>query len=65
MVTKGALVTAQQVEALTTIQTLDPIYVDIACPADRFSEIRARLISDEEASAKYVVQLLDAGQARG
>jgi hypothetical protein len=34
LVTKGALVTAQQVEALTTIQTLDPINVDIAYPAD-------------------------------
>lgn len=29
-VTEGALVTANQTSALTTIQTLDPIYVDIA-----------------------------------
>lgn len=29
-VTEGALVTAQQTTALTTIQQLDPLYVDVS-----------------------------------
>ncbi len=38
--TKGALVTADQAQALTTIQTLDPIYVDITQSAAELLALR-------------------------
>jgi membrane fusion protein (multidrug efflux system) len=41
--TKGALVTASQADALTTIQTLDPIYVDITQSADELLKLRHSL----------------------
>ena len=39
-VTEGALVTANQTAALTTIQTLDPIYVDIAQSSTQLLALR-------------------------
>jgi membrane fusion protein (multidrug efflux system) len=39
-VTEGALVTANQATALTTIQTLDPIYVDIAQSSSQLLQLR-------------------------
>lgn len=41
--TKGALVTTGQTEALTTIQTLDPIYVDITQSASDLLKLRRSL----------------------
>ncbi len=41
--TKGALVTASQADALTTIQTLDPIYVDITQSAAELLKLRRSL----------------------
>jgi membrane fusion protein (multidrug efflux system) len=41
--TKGALVTASQADALTTIQTLDPIYVDINQSAAELLKLRRSL----------------------
>ena len=41
--TKGALVTASQADALTTIQTLDPIYVDINQSAQELLKLRRSL----------------------
>ncbi len=41
--TKGALVTASQADALTTVQTLDPIYVDINQSAEELLKLRRSL----------------------
>ncbi len=41
--TKGALVTAGQADALTTVQTLDPIYVDISQSAAELLKLRQNL----------------------
>ena len=41
--TKGALVTASQADALTTVQTLDPIYVDINQSASELLKLRRDL----------------------
>ncbi|MGF1452834.1 MAG: efflux RND transporter periplasmic adaptor subunit [Opitutales bacterium] len=38
----GNLVEPRQTTPLTTIRTIDPIYVDFSVPVDRFSELRAR-----------------------
>lgn len=43
IVTKGALVTAGQTNALTTVQTLDPIYVDINQSAAELLKLRQAL----------------------
>jgi membrane fusion protein (multidrug efflux system) len=42
-VTKGALVTASQTDALTTVQTLDPIYVDITQSSSDLLKLRRGL----------------------
>lgn len=42
-VTKGALVTATQTTALTTIQRLDPIYVDVTQSAAQVLELRRQM----------------------
>ena len=42
-VTKGALVTATQTTALTTIQRLDPIYVDVTQSAAQLLALRAQM----------------------
>jgi len=49
--TKGALVTAGQTAALTTIQTLDPIYVDINQSATELLQLRRRLADGGMTSA--------------
>ncbi len=41
--TQGALVTASQTDALTTVQTLDPIYVDINQSAEELLRLRHEL----------------------
>jgi membrane fusion protein (multidrug efflux system) len=43
--TKGALVSAGQAEALTTVQTLDPIYVDITQSSAELLRLRQQLSS--------------------
>ncbi|MEG0858492.1 MAG: efflux RND transporter periplasmic adaptor subunit [Pseudomonas sp.] len=50
-VTQGALVTANQVEALATVQQLDPIYVDIVQPSSALLELREDLASGRLKSA--------------
>lgn len=42
-VSVGALVTANQTEALTTVTRLDPIYVDVAESSARMLRVRARI----------------------
>ncbi len=49
--TKGALVTAGQANALTTIQTLDPIYVDINQSAEELLKLRRNVAAGSLASA--------------
>jgi membrane fusion protein (multidrug efflux system) len=44
-VTRGALVTADQVSPLTTVQQLDPIYVDLTRSANELLELRRELSS--------------------
>jgi membrane fusion protein (multidrug efflux system) len=43
MFTKGALVTPSQTDALTTVQTLDPIYVDISQSTSELLKLRRSL----------------------
>ncbi len=64
IVTKGALVTAGQTNALTTIQTLDPIYVDINQSAAELLKLRqalsdGALSSGGAGSAEVSLQLDD------
>ncbi len=64
--TKGALVTASQADALTTIQTLDPIYVDIAQSAEELLKLRHELAAGAltnggPASTEVALKLGDGG----
>lgn len=61
-VTQGALVTAQQTTALATIQTLDPIYVDIAQSSSELLSLKlalqhGSLVNKGPADAKATLQL--------
>jgi membrane fusion protein (multidrug efflux system) len=44
-VTEGALVSAGQTQVLTTIQQLDPIYVDVSQSADELLKLRRQIMS--------------------
>lgn len=44
-VTEGALVSAGQAQVLTTIQQLDPIYVDVSQSADELLNLRRQIMS--------------------
>ncbi len=62
--TKGALVTASQADALTTVQTLDPIYVDINQSAEELLKLRrsfadGALTGGGPASAQVSLKLED------
>ncbi len=61
--TKGALVTASQTNALTTVQTLDPIYVDINQSAAELLRLRQAMsngaLNAGPASAEVSLQLDD------
>lgn len=63
-VTEGALVTAQQATALTTVSTLDPIYVDVDQSSAELVALRRAVMagnvnSDVPVSAKVSLQLGD------
>lgn len=45
MVTEGALATANQVQALATIQQFDPIYVDVSQSVSQLMDIRRQMTS--------------------
>lgn len=62
-VTQGALVTADQAEALTTIQQLDPVYVDVTQSASELLSLRRALSASaiREAEKIPVRILLDDG----
>lgn len=51
-VTPGALVTANQAAALTTVQQLDPIYVDVAQSSNELLRLRRELASGKLRKAK-------------
>ena len=46
-VTAGALVTANQAQQLTTVQQLDPIYVDVVQSYDMLAKLKQRLATGE------------------
>ena len=46
-VTAGALVTANQAQQLTTVQQLDPIYVDVVQSYDMLAKLKQRLANGE------------------
>lgn len=63
-VTEGALVTAQQTTALTTIQQLDPIYVDVSQSSSDMLRLKKALASGQlekvdEKSAKVTLMFDD------
>lgn len=65
-VTEGALMTAQQAEAMAVIQQIDPLYVDVNAPANELLALRAKLESsgaNAAASAPASVQVLMADGA--
>lgn len=64
-VTQGALVTANQADALATIQQLDPIYVDLAQSSSELLELRREIAAGmlEQADGVPVTILLEDGSA--
>ena len=60
--TEGALVTAQQAAVLTTINQLDPIYIDISQPSKHLLDLRKRIIArqiNKEKAPKVTLTLED------
>lgn len=62
-VTPGALVTANQTTALTTVQQLDPIYVDVTQPSNEvlklkhsFAEGKLKRLSKDEAKIAVILE---------
>lgn len=64
-VTQGALVTANQADALATVQQLDPIYVDLTQSSAELLELRKALAAGKLVSARQVpvTVLLEDGSA--
>lgn len=64
-VTQGALVTANQAEALAIIQQLDPIYIDLAQSSSELLELRREVAAGtlEQADGVPVTILLEDGSA--
>jgi membrane fusion protein (multidrug efflux system) len=56
--TTGALVTAQQADALTTIQRLDPIYVDIQQSSAELLRLRQQMLNGQLSGDTTPVQLI-------
>lgn len=56
--TTGALVTAQQADALTTIQRLDPIYVDIQQSSADLLKLREQILAGQLSGGITPVQLI-------
>lgn len=65
--TAGALLTASQTNALATIQTLDPIYVDVTQSSDEMLKLRKQLadktVGNAGADSAKVKLVLSDGQA--
>ncbi|WP_333501290.1 efflux RND transporter periplasmic adaptor subunit [Kluyvera genomosp. 2] len=60
-VTEGALVTNGQAEAMTTVQQLDPIYVDVTQSSSDFMRLKQESLQQGE-GAKSVQLLMENGQ---
>ena len=58
-VTAGALVTAQQATALTTIRKLDPIYVDLNQSVAETLKLRGKAEAADDGAAEVVLKLED------
>ncbi|NLX19542.1 MAG: efflux RND transporter periplasmic adaptor subunit [Desulfobulbus sp.] len=65
MVTEGALVTAQQADALATIQQLDPLYVDVSQSSSELlnlkKEVEAGVTAQSNTGKSKVTVLLEDG----
>lgn len=57
LVTEGALVTANQAQALAVVTQLDPIYVDVMQSSEEHFQIRAQLAAQQAASGGVPVSL--------
>jgi membrane fusion protein (multidrug efflux system) len=57
-VTQGALVTANQAQALATVQQLDPIYVDVAQSSGELLQLRKQFASGKAQQADTPVRIL-------
>ncbi|MEX0738573.1 MAG: efflux RND transporter periplasmic adaptor subunit [Pseudohongiella sp.] len=57
LVTEGALVTANQAQALAVVTQLDPIYVDVMQSSEEHFRMRAQLAAQQEASGGVPVSL--------
>jgi membrane fusion protein (multidrug efflux system) len=58
-VTPGALVTAGQAATLTTVQQLDPIYVDVTQSAEEMLRLKRQFEGRKSAQAKVTLKLAD------
>ncbi|MGG2098514.1 efflux RND transporter periplasmic adaptor subunit [Acinetobacter haemolyticus] len=56
-ITRGALVTSSQVDALVTIQNLDPMYVDLTQSSDEYIALRNQLTEDGVEPEELTVSL--------
>jgi membrane fusion protein (multidrug efflux system) len=57
-VTQGALVTANQTQALATVQQLDPIYVDVTQSSSELLQLRKQLAAGTAQQANTPVEIL-------
>ena len=63
VVTQGALVVANQAEALATIQQLDQVYVDVTQSSSEWLQLRSEIGSDSSAASRAVKLILEDGSA--
>ena len=57
-VTQGALVTANQTQALATVQQLDPIHVDVTQSSSELLQLRTQLAAGQAQQSNAPVQIL-------
>jgi membrane fusion protein (multidrug efflux system) len=57
-VTQGALVTANQTQALATVQQLDPIYVDVTQSSSELLQLRRQLAAGKAQQANTPVEIV-------
>jgi membrane fusion protein (multidrug efflux system) len=63
VVTRGALVTANQAAALATVQNLSKIYVDVSQSSAEMMKLRRQFLGDEQ-SGKMIAKLLLEGETQ-
>lgn len=62
-VTEGALVGANDTDALATLQQIDRVYIDVRQPAERFANLREGLMRNGTAAGSQVEILTASGRA--